>query len=208
MTISSRIDNYVFQRVKRSGFVNLPGRHWIFCQQQGSKNLFSNTCQGGSKRKVLVAKEAVKLKFQSPNWQIQRNALLALPVWCTCVFEVVIVWLIGPSKPYIRRSKLSSCKCRTLYWLLKSLWNFPPLCCWCLLSVLLWTFFFEFFFFFFFFFRTLAANARLCRCTGALSSLKPELSENSESCGWLKRVIFLRPTKLRWSRKEKLREGT
>ena len=26
---------------------------------QGSKNLFSNTCQGGSKRKVLVAKVAV-----------------------------------------------------------------------------------------------------------------------------------------------------
>ena len=34
---------------------------------QGSKNLLSNTCQCGSKRKVLVAKLAVKLKFQSPN---------------------------------------------------------------------------------------------------------------------------------------------
>ena len=28
-------------------------------RQQGSKNLFSNTCQGGSKRKVLVANVAV-----------------------------------------------------------------------------------------------------------------------------------------------------
>ena len=43
---------------------------------QGSKNLFSNTCQGGSKWKVLVAKVAVKLKFQSTNRQMQRNALL------------------------------------------------------------------------------------------------------------------------------------
>ena len=43
---------------------------------QGSKNLFSITRQGGSKRKVLVAKVAVKLKFQSPNRQMQRNALL------------------------------------------------------------------------------------------------------------------------------------
>ena len=34
---------------------------------QGSKNLLSNTRQGGSKRKVLVAKVAVELKFQSPN---------------------------------------------------------------------------------------------------------------------------------------------
>ena len=33
MTISFRIDNYAFQRVKRSEFVNLPGRHWFFCQQ-------------------------------------------------------------------------------------------------------------------------------------------------------------------------------
>ena len=62
---------------------------WV---HQGSKNLLSNTCQCGSKRKVLVAKLAVKLKFQSPNWQMQRNALL---VWG--VFEVVIVWLIGLS---------------------------------------------------------------------------------------------------------------
>ena len=36
-------------------------------EQQGSKNLFCNTRQGGSKRKVLFAKVAVKLKFQSPN---------------------------------------------------------------------------------------------------------------------------------------------
>ena len=45
-------------------------------QLQGSKNLFSITRQGGSKRKVLVAKVAVWLKFQSPNRQMQRNALL------------------------------------------------------------------------------------------------------------------------------------
>ena len=51
---------------------------------------------------------AVKLKLQSPNWQMQRNALLVC-------FEMVIVWLIGLSKPC--GGKLSSCKCRTLYWL-------------------------------------------------------------------------------------------
>ena len=33
LTISFRTDNYAFERVKRSEFVNLPGRHWIFCQQ-------------------------------------------------------------------------------------------------------------------------------------------------------------------------------
>ena len=47
---------------------------------QGSKNLFSITRQGGSKRKVLVAKVAVKLKFQSPNRQMH--------YWC--VFDVVV----------------------------------------------------------------------------------------------------------------------
>ena len=35
--------------------------------EQGSKNLFSNTRQGGSERKLLVTKMAIKLKFQSPN---------------------------------------------------------------------------------------------------------------------------------------------
>ena len=44
-------------------------------ERQGSKNHFSNTRQGGSKRKVLVAKVAVYLKFQSPNRQMHRNAL-------------------------------------------------------------------------------------------------------------------------------------
>ena len=34
---------------------------------QGSKNLLSKTRQGGSERKVLVAKVAVKKKLQSPN---------------------------------------------------------------------------------------------------------------------------------------------
>ena len=33
----------------------------------GPKNIFSTTRQGGSKQKVLVAKVALKLKFQSPN---------------------------------------------------------------------------------------------------------------------------------------------
>ena len=46
-----------------------------FALFQNSENLFSNTRQGGSKRKVLVAKVAVKLKFQSPTWQRLRNAL-------------------------------------------------------------------------------------------------------------------------------------
>ena len=45
------------------------------CRLQGSKNLFNNTRQGGSKRKILVAKVAVRLKCQPPNWQRQRNAL-------------------------------------------------------------------------------------------------------------------------------------
>ena len=44
-------------------------------RMQGSKNLFSNTRQGGSKRKVLVAKVAVYLKLRSPNRQMHRNAL-------------------------------------------------------------------------------------------------------------------------------------
>ena len=57
---------------------------------------------------------------------------------------------------------------------LLALWNFPCLCCWRLISVLLRTLFFEFFFSFFFD-RTLAANASLCQCTGALSPLKSEL---------------------------------
>ena len=61
---------------------------------------------------------------------------------------------------------------------LLALWKFSCHCCWCLISVLLRTFFF----FFFFFDRTLAANASLCRCTGAFSPLKPELKKNS--CGW------------------------
>ena len=61
---------------------------------------------------------------------------------------------------------------------LLALWNFPCLCncCWRLISVLLRTLFFEFFFFFFFD-RTLAANASLCQCTGALSPLKLELKK-------------------------------
>ena len=68
--------------------------------------------------------------------------------------------------------------------------------------------------FLFFFDRTLAANTCLCRCTGGLSPLKPELKNGK--CGWLKcltswqskRVRYcLRPTELRWSREEELREG-
>ena len=55
---------------------------------QGSKNLSSNTRQGGSKGKVLVAKVAVKLEFKSPNWQMQRNALLV-------VFEVVPILCVS-----------------------------------------------------------------------------------------------------------------
>ena len=53
-----------------------------------------------------------------------------------------------------------------------ALWNFPPLCCWRLLSVLLRTFFFKFFCFFFFFFdRTLVSVDALGRLLGS----KPEL---------------------------------
>ena len=89
-------------------------------------------------------------------------------------------------------------------------WNFLCLCCWRLIFVLLRTFFFEFFFFFFFD-RTLSANASPCQCTGALSPLKPELKKTC-AIWWLmcranwqsQRVrYFLRPTELRWSRKEK-----
>ena len=59
------------------GFVVLRDVVKVF--PQGSKKIFSNTRQGGSKRKVLVANVAVKLKFQSPIRQIllmQRNAIL------------------------------------------------------------------------------------------------------------------------------------
>ena len=66
---------------------------------------------------------------------------------------------------------------------LLALWNFPCLCCWRLISVLLRTLFFEFFFFFFFD-RTLAANAGLCQCTGAFSPLKPELKKTHVDCDW------------------------
>ena len=48
-----------FHLGERSGtFPELPYDHFLF-GIQGSKNLFSITRQGGSKRKVLVAKVAV-----------------------------------------------------------------------------------------------------------------------------------------------------
>ena len=59
---------------------------------------------------------------------------------------------------------------------LLALWNFPCLCCWRLISVLLRTLFFEFFFFFFFD-RTLAFGLCQLQCTAALSALKPELKK-------------------------------
>ena len=94
-------------------------------------------------------------------------------------------------------------------------WNFLCLCCWRLITVVLRTFFFEFFFFFFFD-RTLSANACPYQCTGALSPLKPELKKTHVPwwlmcrANWQSQRVryFLRPTKLRWSRKENLREGT
>ena len=48
-----------------------------------------------------------------------------------------------------------------------ALWNFPPLCCWRLLSVLLRTFFCEFFCFFFFFDRTLVSVNALGHLLGS-----------------------------------------
>ena len=123
-----------------------------------------NTHQGGSKRKVLVAKVAVKLKFQSPNWQMQRNALL-LCFWSGFCLIDCFIKAIAASYPRISVEH---------YWLLGtfllfpagafSLSSFEPLP----LRIL---------FFFLFFDRTLAANACLCRCTGALSKLKPELKK-------------------------------
>ena len=108
---------------------------------------------------------AVKLKFQSPNWQMQRNALLL------CFEVVIVVWLA-----FLRLKAIAASYRRVSVEL--ALWSFPPLCCWRLLSVLLRTFFFKFFCFLFSFFgRTLASNASLCRCTGALSPLKPELKK-------------------------------
>ena len=62
---------------------------------------------------------------------------------------------------------------------LLALWNFPCLCCWCLISALLRTFHF------FFLDRTLAANASLCLCTGAVSPLKLELKKTHVDDGWL-----------------------
>ena len=53
-----------------------------------------------------------------------------------------------------------------------ALWNFPPLCCWHLLFVLLRTFFFEFFCFFFFFDRMLVSVDALGHSP---ARLKPEL---------------------------------
>ena len=53
-----------------------------------------------------------------------------------------------------------------------ALWNFPPLCCWRLLSILLRSFFFEFFCFFFFFDRTLVSVDALGRLLGSKSELK------------------------------------
>ena len=54
--------------------VNSAAKH--HARHQGSKSIFSNTRQSRSKRELLVANMAVKLKFQSPNWQMQINALL------------------------------------------------------------------------------------------------------------------------------------
>ena len=65
---------------------------------------------------------------------------------------------------------------------LLALWNFPSLCYWRLIFVLLRTFFFEFLFFFFFFDRT--RGERLCRCTGALSPLKPALKKTHVDDWW------------------------
>ena len=86
----------------------------------------------------------------------------------------------------------------------------PPLCCWRLLSVLLWTFFCEFFCFFFFFDRTLVSVDALGHLLGSNPNWKGLMwrlmcRANLQS----QRVrYFLRPTKLRLSRKENLREGT
>ena len=61
----------IFAQVPLSGLESGCTRHMAKLKpqvgRQGSKNLFSITRQGGSKQKVLGAKVAVKLKFQSPN---------------------------------------------------------------------------------------------------------------------------------------------
>ena len=50
----------------------------------------------GSKRKVLVAKVAVKQKFQPPNWQMQKNALLVC-FWSGYCFIGWLVFAIAAS---------------------------------------------------------------------------------------------------------------
>ena len=82
------------------------------------------------------------------------------PFWKILIYHRVMIVSVTPSR----------------HEFLLALWNFPCLCCWRLISVLLRTLFFEIIFFFFFD-RTLAANASLCQCTGALSPLKPEQKE-------------------------------
>ena len=54
-----------FSHRHESFSVGFEGR--IKMPQSGLEKSFRNTRQGGSERKVLVAKVAVKLKFQSPN---------------------------------------------------------------------------------------------------------------------------------------------
>ena len=135
--------------------------------------------------------------------------------WCVLKW-LLFVWLACLS----HGGKLSSCKCRALYLLFGTFLlfaadafspsSFEPYSSNFIRDLL----------FFFFFDQTLAANASLCRSMhwGTFSAQTTVRTEN-ESCGWLKcRAIlqskrvnlwyFLRPTKLRWSRKEKLREGT
>ena len=113
---------------------------------------------------VILAKVEVNGKFESPKWQYSWNFSRQIDKWREmhygCIFEVVIVWSAHLSHSGI----LVQVKNNIL-----SLWNFPPLCCWRLLSVLLRTFFFEFFCFFEFFFfdRTLVSVDALGRLLGS-----------------------------------------
>ena len=89
-----------------------------------------------------------------------------------------------------------------------ALWNFPPLCCG-LLSVLLRTFFFELFCFFFFFDRKLVSVDALGHLLGSNPNWKGLMWRLMCRANWQSQRLryFLRPTKLRWSRKENLKEG-
>ena len=125
-----------------------------------------------AKRKVLVAKVAVKLKFQSPNWQMQRNALLV----CFWSGYCLIDWFIKAIAASYPRVSVEH------YWLLGTFLLFPagP----CPLSVFLRTFFFEFFLFLPLLWPD-ARDERLCLPIHC-GTIEAQTRTEKDSCAWLK----------------------